>query len=167
MIYAGGGVVNAGAAAELRLLAERIGAPVVTTLMGKGAFPESHPLFAGHPGMHGQKFANWALNKADVIVAAGVRFDDRVTGRLDAFAPDARVVHLDVDPREIGKLRHADAGIVGDLRSGLRALASESAPGALERRARDLACARRRLEGRVPAARAPGRAPPARRRRPR
>ena len=80
--------------------------------------------------MHGQKFANWALNKADVIVAAGVRFDDRVTGRLDAFAPDARVVHLDVDPREIGKLRHADAGIVGDLRSGLRALASESAPGA-------------------------------------
>ncbi len=129
VVYAGGGVVNAGAAAELRLLAERLGAPVVTTLMGKGAFPESHPLFAGHPGMHGQKFANWALNKADVIVAAGVRFDDRVTGRLDAFAPDARVVHLDVDPREIGKLRHADAGIVGDLRSGLRALASESAPG--------------------------------------
>ena len=154
VIYAGGGVVNAGAAAELRLLAERLGAPVVTTLMGKGAFPESHPLFAGHPGMHGQKFANWALNKADVIVAAGVRFDDRVTGRLDAFAPDARVVHLDVDPREIGKLRHADAGIVGDLRSGLRALASESAPGAARRRPRDLACARRRVEGRVPAARA-------------
>ena len=124
VIYAGGGVVNAGAAAELRLLAERIGAPVVTTLMGKGAFPESHPLFAGHPGMHGHKHANWALNRADLIVAAGVRFDDRVTGRLDAFAPAARVVHLDVDPREIGKLRRADAGLAGDLRSGLRALAA-------------------------------------------
>jgi acetolactate synthase-1/2/3 large subunit len=98
--------------------------------MGKGAFPESHPLFAGHPGMHGHKFANWALNRADLIVAAGVRFDDRVTGRLDAFAPDARVVHLDVDPREIGKLRHADAGLVGELRSGLRALATASAPAA-------------------------------------
>jgi acetolactate synthase-1/2/3 large subunit len=124
VIYAGGGVANAGAAAELRLLAERLGAPVVTTLMGKGAFPESHPLFAGHPGMHGHKYANWALNRADLIVAAGVRFDDRVTGRLDAFAPAARVVHLDVDPREIGKLRHADAGLAGDLRAGLRALAA-------------------------------------------
>jgi acetolactate synthase-1/2/3 large subunit len=128
VIYAGGGIVNANAAAELRLLAEQMGAPVVTTLMGKGAFPESHPLFAGHPGMHGQKFANWALNRADLIVAAGVRFDDRVTGRLDAFAPEARVVHLDVDPREIGKLRRVDAGIEGDLRSGLRALAAGSAP---------------------------------------
>jgi acetolactate synthase-1/2/3 large subunit len=135
VIYAGGGVVNAGAAAELRLLAERLGAPVVTTLMGKGAFPESHPLFAGHPGMHGHKYANWALNRADLIVAAGVRFDDRVTGRLDAFAPGARVVHLDVDPREVGKLRHADAGLVGDLRAGLRALAGAPAVRGPARRA--------------------------------
>jgi acetolactate synthase-1/2/3 large subunit len=135
VIYAGGGVVNGGAAAELRLLAERLGAPVVTTLMGKGAFPESHPLFAGHPGMHGHKYANWALNRADLIVAAGVRFDDRVTGRLDAFAPGARVVHLDVDPREVGKLRHADAGLVGDLRAGLRALAGAPAARGPARRA--------------------------------
>jgi acetolactate synthase-1/2/3 large subunit len=165
VIYAGGGVVNANAAAELRLLAERLGAPVVTTLMGKGAFPESHPLFAGHPGMHGHKFANWALNRADLIVAAGVRFDDRVTGRLDAFAPDARVMHLDVDPREIGKLRHADAGLVGDLRTGLRALAvsSPAAPGA----ARQVWRARvddwkARFPLRVPEARASGEpSPPA------
>jgi acetolactate synthase I/II/III large subunit len=127
VVYAGGGVVNAGAAAELRVLAERLGAPVVTTLMGKGAFPESHALFAGHPGMHGHKHANWALNRADLIVAVGVRFDDRVTGRLDAFAPAARVIHLDIDPREIGKLRHADAGLAGDLRAGLRALATAPA----------------------------------------
>jgi acetolactate synthase-1/2/3 large subunit len=125
ILYVGGGVVNADAAAELRALAEAARLPVVTTLMAKGAFPESHELHAGFPGMHGPKWSNWALNKADLIVAAGARFDDRVTGKLSEFAPGARVVHLDVDAAEISKIRRADVPVVGPLRQVLAALARE------------------------------------------
>jgi acetolactate synthase-1/2/3 large subunit len=123
VLYVGGGVVNADASAELRELAEAGGLPVVTTLMAKGAFPETHELAYGAPGMHGSKWANWALNKCDLLVAVGSRFDDRVTGKLAAFAPGARVVHLDVDAAEIGKLRHADVPVVGPLRPALAQLA--------------------------------------------
>lgn len=115
VLYVGGGVVNAGASAELRALAELARIPVVTTLMGKGALPESHELFFGWPGMHGARWANFALNRADLVIAVGARFDDRVTGRLDAFAPDAVVAHYDIDPREIGKLRHAELPVLGAL----------------------------------------------------
>jgi acetolactate synthase I/II/III large subunit len=125
ILYVGGGVLNGHATDELRALAEAGGIPVVTTLMAKGAFPESHELFLGHPGMHGAKYSNWALNKADVIVAAGSRFDDRVTGKLSAFAPGAKVVHLDVDAAEVGKLRHADIPVVGPLRLALAELAGQ------------------------------------------
>jgi acetolactate synthase-1/2/3 large subunit len=132
--YVGGGVVNAGATDELRALAEVAQAPVVTTLMAKGAFPESHELHAGWPGMHGAKWSNWALNKADVIVAAGARFDDRVTGKVSAFAPGAAVVHLDVDAAEISKIRHADIPVVGPLKPVLAELARvvEPEPGRTE-----------------------------------
>jgi len=125
ILYAGGGVVNAGACDELRELAEAGRIPVVTTLMAKGAFPESHELHAGFPGMHGPKWSNWALNKADLIVACGARFDDRVTGKVSAFAPGAQVVHLDIDAAEISKIRHADIPVVGPLRSVLGALAAD------------------------------------------
>jgi acetolactate synthase I/II/III large subunit len=125
VLYVGGGVVNANASGELRELAEAGGLPVVTTLMAKGAFPETHELAYGAPGMHGSKWANWALNKCDLLVAVGSRFDDRVTGKLAAFAPGARVVHLDVDAAEIGKLRHADVPVVGPLREALAELARE------------------------------------------
>jgi acetolactate synthase I/II/III large subunit len=125
VLYVGGGVVNANASAQLRELAEAGGLPVVTTLMAKGAFPETHELSYGAPGMHGSKWANWAMNKCDLLVAVGSRFDDRVTGKLSAFAPGARVVHLDVDAAEIGKLRHADVPVVGPLRAALAELARE------------------------------------------
>lgn len=128
VLYAGGGAVNADAVTELRALAERARIPVVTTLMAKGALPESHPLHAGVPGMHGQRFANLTLNEADLVIAVGARFDDRVTGRLDAFAPAAKVVHLDADRREIGKIRRADVALVGSLRETLTALAACVAP---------------------------------------
>jgi acetolactate synthase I/II/III large subunit len=116
VLYVGGGVLKAGATAELKVLAELTGAPVTTTLMGVGAFPDSHPQHLGMPGMHGTVAAVTALQKADLIVALGARFDDRVTGRLDSFAPFAKVVHADVDPAEIGKNRVADVPIVGDAR---------------------------------------------------
>jgi len=119
VLYAGGGVVNADASAELVALAEHAGIPVVTTLMAKGAIPESHELFFGWPGMHGAKWANWALNRADLVLAAGARFDDRVTGRLDAFAPDATIAHFDVDAYEIDKVRHAELPVHGPLRAAL------------------------------------------------
>ncbi|MHB8470508.1 MAG: biosynthetic-type acetolactate synthase large subunit [Gaiellaceae bacterium] len=122
ILYVGGGVLNAGATAELLALAERAQLPVVTTLMAKSAFPESHPLHAGWPGMHGPKWSNWALNKADLIVAAGARFDDRVTGRVSAFAPGATIVHLDVDAAEISKIRKADIPVVGPLKPVLAEL---------------------------------------------
>jgi acetolactate synthase I/II/III large subunit len=120
ILYAGGGVVAAEASAELRALAEAARLPVVTTLMAKGAFPESHPLAFGSPGMHGGRWANLALQEADLIVAAGARFDDRVTGRADAFAPAAEVVHFDIDPGEVGKIKRADFPVLGDLRDALR-----------------------------------------------
>lgn len=125
VLYVGGGTINGNACAELRELAELGQLPVVATLMGKGAFPETHELFAGWPGMHGPKWSNYALNKADVIVACGARFDDRVTGKLSAFAPGASVVHLDIDAAEIGKLRSADVPVVGPLKQVLRDLATE------------------------------------------
>ncbi|MGI8331130.1 acetolactate synthase large subunit [Actinomadura scrupuli] len=116
VLYVGGGVIKASASAELRVLAELTGAPVVSTLMAKGAFPDSHHQHMGMPGMHGTVGAVGALQKADLLVVLGARFDDRVTGRLDTFAPDARVVHADIDPAEISKNRHADVPIVGDCR---------------------------------------------------
>jgi acetolactate synthase-1/2/3 large subunit len=125
ILYVGGGVLNAHATEELRALAEHGRLPVVTTLMAKGAFPETHELHAGWPGMHGPKWSNWALNKADLIVAVGARFDDRVTGKVSAFAPGATVVHLDIDAAEISKIRHADIPVVGPLRQVLGELARE------------------------------------------
>ncbi|RCG19834.1 acetolactate synthase large subunit [Streptomyces diacarni] len=119
VLYVGGGVLKAGATAELKVLAELTGAPVTTTLMGIGAFPDSHPQHLGMPGMHGTVAAVTALQKADLIVALGARFDDRVTGKLDSFAPYAKIVHADIDPAEIGKNRAADVPIVGDAREVL------------------------------------------------
>ncbi|MFB6893072.1 acetolactate synthase large subunit [Kitasatospora sp. NPDC056327] len=119
VLYVGGGVIKAGATAELRILAELTGAPVVTTLMALGAFPDSHPQHLGMPGMHGTVPAVTALQKADLLFTLGARFDDRVTGKLDSFAPYAKVVHADIDPAEIGKNRPADVPIVGDAREVL------------------------------------------------
>ncbi|MFD2674653.1 acetolactate synthase large subunit [Gulosibacter bifidus] len=116
VIYAGGGVGRAGASAELRLLAELTGAPVVTTLMGRGVFPDTHPQMLGMPGMHGTVPAVLALQEADLLFTVGARFDDRVTGKAELFAPDARVVHIDIDPAEISKIRFADVPIVGDAK---------------------------------------------------
>ncbi len=124
VLYVGGGVVKSDSHAALRELAELAQAPVTTTLMARGAFPDSHPLALGMPGMHGMYAAVTALQECDLIVALGARFDDRVTGKLDAFAPKARVVHADIDPAEIGKNRHPDVAIVGDLRTVLAGLAA-------------------------------------------
>ncbi|HEX2357572.1 MAG TPA: acetolactate synthase large subunit [Micromonosporaceae bacterium] len=116
VLYVGGGVLKAGATEGLRRLAELTGIPVLTTLMARGAFPDSHPQHLGMPGMHGTVAAVYALQKSDLIVALGARFDDRVTGKLDSFAPGAAIVHADIDPAEIGKNRTADVPIVGDAR---------------------------------------------------
>jgi acetolactate synthase-1/2/3 large subunit len=116
VLYVGGGILKSHAAAELRTLAELIQAPVVTTLMARGAFPDSHPLHLGMPGMHGSVAAVTALQKADLLIALGTRFDDRVTGKLSTFAPGAAVIHADIDPAEISKNRVADVPIVGDAR---------------------------------------------------
>ncbi len=123
VLYVGGGVIKARAIAELRAVAELTGIPVVTTLMARGAFPDSHPQHLGMPGMHGTVAAVTALQKADLLITLGARFDDRVTGRLDSFAPLARIIHADIDPAEIGKNREADVPIVGDVREVLRELA--------------------------------------------
>jgi acetolactate synthase-1/2/3 large subunit len=122
VLYVGGGVLRAGATEELAALAELTGAPVVTTLMARGAFPDSNPQHLGMPGMHGTVAAVTALQKADVIVALGARFDDRVTGHLASFAPGALVVHADIDPAEIGKNRKADVPIVGDAKETIAQL---------------------------------------------
>ncbi len=116
VLYVGGGVIRAGAAQELRVLAESTGIPVVTTLMARGAFPDSHPQHLGMPGMHGTVAAVAGLQRSDLIISLGARFDDRVTGDLASFAPNAKVIHADIDPAEIGKNRHADVPIVGDAR---------------------------------------------------
>lgn len=116
VLYVGGGVIRSGAAEGLRKLVDLSGAAVVTTLMARGALPDSHPQHLGMPGMHGTVPAVAALQKADLVVALGARFDDRVTGNLDSFAPLATIVHADIDPAEIGKNRHADVPIVGDLK---------------------------------------------------
>ena len=116
VLYVGGGVVKAHAAAELRELAELTGAPVVTTLMARGVFPDSHPQHVGMPGMHGTVSAVTALQQADLLVTLGARFDDRVTGVLKTFAPNAKVIHADIDPAEISKNRTADVPIVGSVK---------------------------------------------------
>jgi acetolactate synthase-1/2/3 large subunit len=123
VLYVGGGVLKAHASAELRRIAELTGIPVVTTLMARGAFPDSHPQHLGMPGMHGSVTAVTALQKADLLIALGTRFDDRVTGKLDTFAPNALVIHADIDPAEVGKNRVADVPIVGDVREVLVELA--------------------------------------------
>ncbi len=116
VIYAGGGILKARAAEALRALAELADVHVVTTLMARGAFPDSHPLCLGMPGMHGNYTAITAMQRADLLIALGARFDDRVTGKVSAFAPEAKVIHVDVDPAELGKVRRPDVPIVGDAR---------------------------------------------------
>src|SRR3954463_9818721 len=125
VLYAGGGVTQAGAAPELRELAALSGAPVTTTLMALGAFPASDPAWLGMLGMHGTRVANWAMDEADLIVAVGARFDDRVTGALGAFARHAKIVHIETDPTEIGKNVPVHVPIVGDAKLALEALARD------------------------------------------
>jgi acetolactate synthase-1/2/3 large subunit len=125
IVYAGGGVLSAEASAELLALVETGGLPAVVTLMGKGCLPDSHPLNYGAPGMHGSKYANWALNKCDLIIAIGTRFDDRVTGKVSAFAPGAKVIHFDIDAAEVGKIRAAEIPVVGPLKLALTSLTRE------------------------------------------
>jgi len=130
-VYAGGGVIAANASEELREFVELTDAPAVTTLMGLGALPAEHPNYISMPGMHGSYAANMGMTHADLLIALGVRFDDRVTGRLAAFAPHAKVIHVDIDPAEIGKNRVADLPIVGDVRRVLEKLTKilqETAP---------------------------------------
>jgi acetolactate synthase-1/2/3 large subunit len=116
LVYAGGGIIAAGAAAELRQLVELTDIPAVTTLMGLGGLPSNHPNFISMPGMHGSYAANMAMTSSDLLIALGVRFDDRVTGRLAAFAPHAKVIHVDIDPAEVGKIRTPEVPIVGDVK---------------------------------------------------
>jgi len=122
IFYVGGGVIRAEAHEDLRRLVELTGIPVVTTLMARGAFPDSHPLHLGMPGMHGSVAAVTGLQKADLLITLGARFDDRVTGQLSTFAPGAAVIHADIDPAEIGKNRVADVPIVGDAKEVIRDL---------------------------------------------
>ena len=116
VLYVGGGVLKARAADTLRELAELINTPVVTTLMARGAFPDSHPLCLGMPGMHGNATAITAMQKSDLLINLGARFDDRITGKVSTFAPDAKIIHVDIDPAEQGKVRRPDVPIVGDCR---------------------------------------------------
>ncbi|MFH0935692.1 MAG: biosynthetic-type acetolactate synthase large subunit [Candidatus Omnitrophota bacterium] len=125
LIYAGGGIITSGAHQELKELAEKIHAPVTTTLMGLGGFPETHELSLRMLGMHGTAFANHAIMEADLIIAVGARFDDRVTGRLDAFAPHAKVIHIDVDPSSISKNVKVNIPIVGDAKNVLGQILEE------------------------------------------
>ncbi len=125
VIYAGGGILKARAAEALAELVELTGVPVVTTLMARGAFPDDHPLCLGMPGMHGNYTAVTALQRADLLIALGSRFDDRVTGKVSAFAPEAKVVHVDIDPAELGKVRRPDVPIVGDCRLVIEDLVRE------------------------------------------
>lgn len=122
VIYAGGGILKARASLELQMLAELTGAPVVTTLMARGAFPDDHPLCLGMPGMHGNYTAITSMQKADLLITLGARFDDRVTGKVDGFAPYAKVIHIDIDPAELGKIRKPEIPIVGDVKQVLAEL---------------------------------------------
>ena len=122
VLYVGGGAIKANASKELLQLVELLGVPVVTTLMARGAFPDSHPLHYGMPGMHGTVGAVTALQKSDLLITLGARFDDRVTGKLSTFAVHAKVIHADIDPAEIGKNRFADVPVVGDLKRTIAAL---------------------------------------------
>jgi len=122
VLYVGGGMIKSNASAELMKLAELTGAPVVTTLMARGAFPDSHPQHLGMPGMHGTVAAVTSLQKADLLITLGARFDDRVTGKLSSFAPNAKIIHADIDPAEIGKNRIVDVALVGDLKVTINAL---------------------------------------------
>jgi acetolactate synthase-1/2/3 large subunit len=122
LILAGNGVIQSGATSELLALAECTGIPVITTLHGLGAFPQDHPLSLGMPGMHGWVHVNRAIQRCDVLLNIGSRFDDRVTGKASTFAPNASVIHVDVDPSEIGKLVAVEVGIVGDAGAAMRAL---------------------------------------------
>jgi acetolactate synthase-1/2/3 large subunit len=125
VLYVGGGAIKSAAHKELLKLAEVTGAPVVTTLMARGAFPDSHPSHLGMPGMHGTVAAVTALQKSDLLITLGARFDDRVTGKLSTFAPNAKVIHADIDPAEISKNKHADVALIGDLRLTIEALIPE------------------------------------------
>jgi len=122
VIYAGGGILKARAAEALRRLAELTGIHVVTTLMARGAFPDDHPQALGMPGMHGNYTAVTAMQRSDLLIALGSRFDDRVTGKVPAFAPGAKIIHVDIDPAELGKVRRADVGIAADCRSAIEAI---------------------------------------------
>jgi len=124
VIYAGGGVIISNASPELLKFAEAIMAPVTTTLLGIGAFPESHPLSLGMLGMHGTRYANYAIQESDLLIAIGARFDDRVTGKIEAFAPHAKVIHIDIDPAEIGKNVRVDLPIIGNAKAILQSLLS-------------------------------------------
>jgi acetolactate synthase I/II/III large subunit len=129
VLYVGGGVLKARAAEALRALAERTGMPVVTTLMARGAFPDSHPQALGMPGMHGHYTAVTAMQQSDLLISLGARFDDRVTGKIDAFAPEAKIIHVDIDRAELGKVRTADVGIAGDCRLVIEEMLAALAPG--------------------------------------
>ena len=126
VLYVGGGVIKAHASEALRELAELTGAPVVTTLMARGAFPDSHPQCLGMPGMHGNYTAVTAMQRSDLLVSLGARFDDRITGKIDAFAPAAKIIHIDIDPAELGKVRKPDVGIAGDCRIVIEELLAAS-----------------------------------------
>ncbi len=119
LLYVGGGAISSGAHEEVKALAEAFQIPITTTLMGKGAFDENHPLSVGMLGMHGTAYANYAISECDLLIAVGARFDDRVTGKLDEFAQRAQVIHIDIDPAEVGKNRQPDVPIVGDVREVL------------------------------------------------
>src|SRR5919199_1357061 len=122
IIYAGGGVIHSGAAPELRAFAERTGIPVALTLHGLGGFPSEHFLCLQMLGMHGTVYANYAINEADLLLAFGVRFDDRVTGKVTEFAKHGKIVHIDIDPSEINKIKKATVPIVGDIAHSLKEL---------------------------------------------
>ena len=127
LLYVGGGAISSGAHGVIHQLAERFRLPVTTTLMGKGAFDETHPLAVGMLGMHGTAYANFAVTECDLLIAAGARFDDRVTGRLDSFAPRARVIHIDIDAAEVGKNRVPEVPIVADVHQAIAAMLAASA----------------------------------------
>jgi acetolactate synthase-1/2/3 large subunit len=136
VLYVGGGIIRGNATEQLRQLAELTGIPVVTTLMARGAFPDNHRQHLGMPGMHGTVAAVAALQRSDLLIALGTRFDDRVTGKLDTFAPEAKVIHADIDPAEIGKNRNADVPIVGDVKAVITeliaALRHDEVPGNID-----------------------------------